>query len=139
MANGVNNVGSPTPNAVAAVHPAAPAGSVAPVPAGPLLPVGGKPAPQAGDPLPAARAAEAAPQLIQLQAAVDGVNRFLRDTQRQILFQVNMKSGQTVVTIVNPATGEVIRQIPSADVLAAAQNLQQAGMPLAGLFIDQRA
>jgi flagellar protein FlaG len=104
-----------------------------------VLPPGGNTAPPAGDALPAARAAAALPQMVQLQAAVDGVNRFLRDNQRQILFQVDTKSGQTIVTIVNPATGELIRQIPSAEVLAAASNLQQAGLPMAGLFIDERA
>ena len=142
MATGVTNIGFPTPTAVAAVPAAASAGSVSPLPAGaaapvPSAPPGGNPAPPAGDALPAAQAAT--PQLVQLQAAVDGVNRFLRDNQRQILFQVDVKSGQTVVTIVNPATGELIRQIPSAEVLAAATNLQQAGLPMAGLFIDERA
>jgi len=141
MATGVTNVGFQTPSAAAAVPAAVPAGSVSGVPQAPqpVLPPGGNAAPPAGQVLPAARAAEATPQIVQLQAAVDGVNRFLRDNQRQILFQVDTKSGQTIVTIVNPATGELIRQIPSAEVLAAASNLQQAGLPMAGLFIDERA
>jgi uncharacterized FlaG/YvyC family protein len=112
--------------------------AVQPVP--PALPAGhgGNPSPPGGEPLPAAHAA-AQPQLMQLQAAVDGVNRFLRDSQRAMVFQIDLKSGRETVTIVNPATGEVIRQIPSAQVMAAASTLQQAGLPMAGLLVDERA
>ncbi|HUO81179.1 MAG TPA: flagellar protein FlaG [Steroidobacteraceae bacterium] len=118
--------------------PGLPVHAVDPVPPVPAVGQGGNPSPPAGEILPA-HAAAAQGGIIALQAAVDGVNRFLRDSQRQIVFQVDLKSGQEVVTIVNPATGEVIRQIPSAQVLAAASNLQQAGMPMAGLFVDERA
>ena len=147
MATGVTNVGLGGPLAVtpvaAPVLPGTTAGvSVRPVlPVGPVAPIGqgGNPSPPSGELLPAAvHAAASQPQLVQLQAAVDGVNRFLRDSQRQILFQIDMKGGHQTVTIINPATGEVIRQIPSAQVLAAATTLQQAGMPMAGLFVDER-
>ena len=146
MANGLSSIGFGTPTAAPAI-PAATAGSVPSQPVGAVQPVGaasavvpgGNSGPPAGESLPAARAAAAEPQLVQLQAAVDGVNKFLRDNQRQVLFQVDLKSGQTRVTIVNPATGEVIRQIPSAEILSTAANLQQAGLPLAGLFINERA
>jgi uncharacterized FlaG/YvyC family protein len=114
------------------VHP------VEPVVSTPPLGQGGNGSPPAGQPAPQA-AAVPVTDILHLQAAVDGVNRFLRDSQRQFLFQIDVKSGKQTLTIVNPATGEVIRQIPSADVLAAAANLQQAGMPMTGLFIDEHA
>ena len=132
-----------------AVMPATAPGSSAHSSGAPVVPVqptppvaaighSGNPSPPSGEPLPAARAA-AQPQLGQLQAAVEGVNRFLRDNQRQMVFQVDIKSGRETLTIVNPATGELIRQIPSAQVLAAASTLLQAGMPMAGLLVDERA
>jgi uncharacterized FlaG/YvyC family protein len=147
MANGLSNIGFGTPNAAAPAIPVAGAGSVPGLPVGavrpatpvPLVAHGGNSNPPAGEGLPVGHAANAEPQLVQLQAAVEGVNKFLRDNQRQMLFQVDIKGGQTRVTIVNPATGEVIRQIPSAEVMSTANNLQQAGLPLAGLFIDERA
>lgn len=146
MANGLSNMGFGTPTVTPAL-PAAAAGSVPAQPVGavrPAAPVpavahGGNSNPPAGEALPVGHAAAPEPQLVQLQAAIEGVNKFLRDNQRQMLFQVDLKGGQTRVTIVNPATGEVIRQIPSAEVLSTAANLQQAGLPLAGLFIDERA
>jgi flagellar protein FlaG len=146
MANGVTTVGFGVPVAVSSATGAPPSGSSTDGPVHPVQPAtpaaavgqGGNAAPPAGEPLPA-HAPAVQSQLIQLQAAVEGINRFLRDSQRQLLFQIDLKSGKETLTIVNPATGEVIRQIPSAQVLAAAANLQQAGMPLTGLFIDERA
>jgi uncharacterized FlaG/YvyC family protein len=99
---------------------------------------GGNPPPTGGETLPA-HAATAANEVIRLTAAVDGINRFLRDSQRQMVFQVDVRSGKETVTIVNPATGEVIRQIPSAQVMASARSLQQAGILMPGLFLDERA
>ena len=146
MASGVNTVGFGVPVAATPATGSGPSASAgAPVhPVQPVQPAaavghGGNPSPPSGEPLPAAHAAAAEPQLMQLQAAVDGVNRFLRDSQRAMVFQIDFKSGRATVTIVNPATGDVIRQIPSAQVLAAASTLQQAGLPMAGLFVDERA
>jgi uncharacterized FlaG/YvyC family protein len=145
MASGVTNIGFGVPVAVTAATGPSSSGSVPGAPVHPVTPVpavagvghGGNPPPPAGETLPA-HAAAAQAGVIALQAAVEGINRFLRDSQRQFVFQVDLKSGKETVTIVNPATGEVIRQIPSAQVLEAAANLQQAGMPMAGLFIDER-
>jgi uncharacterized FlaG/YvyC family protein len=147
MATGIANIGSSVPVVVTPTLGPGPSGSASGADVHPVHPVepaqavghGGNPSPPAGDTLPAAHAAAAQPQQMELQAAVDGVNRFLRDSQRQMVFQVDLKSGRSTVTIVNPATGEVIRQIPSAQVLEAAANLQQAGMPMTGLLIDERA
>ena len=146
MATGVSNISPGVPVVGQPTAGPSPSGSSVGAPVHPVQPAlpaaavghGGNSAPQAGEVLPA-HAAAAQASAIQLQAAIEGVNRFLRESQRQMVFQVDLKSGQETVTIVNPATGEVIRQIPSAQVLATAANLQQAGMPMAGLFIDEHA
>jgi uncharacterized FlaG/YvyC family protein len=146
MATGMSNIGPGVPVVGQPAAGSSPSGSSVGAPVHPVQPVlpaaavghGGNSAPPAGDALPA-HAAAAQTSVIQLQAAIEGVNRFLRESQRQMVFQVDLKSGQETVTIVNPATGEVIRQIPSAQVLATAANLQEAGMPMSGLFIDEHA
>jgi uncharacterized FlaG/YvyC family protein len=112
--------------------------AVAPVAAAAAIGQGGKPTPTGGETLPV-HAAAAGDEVIRLTAAVDGINRFLRDSQRQMVFQVDLHSGKETVTIVNPATGEVIRQIPSTQVMASARSLQQAGILMPGLFLDERA
>ncbi len=147
MASGVSNIGYGVPAAGTPAIGSSPSGSLSGAPVRPVQPAppaaaaghGGNSSPPAGDLPPPDHAAAAQPQVIQLQAAIEGVNRFLRDNQRQIVYQIDSKSGAETVTIVNPATGEVIRQIPSAEVLSTAASLQQAGLPMAGLFIDERA
>lgn len=149
MSNVVTSIGVPVPASPAPVTSAANvAGNALPLPVAGVKPVtpvpavlsGGNGAPSGGQPLPApAPQPLAQPELIQLQAVVEGVNRFLRDSQRQMVFQFDPSTDKESVTIINPATGEVIRQIPSAQVLSTAQNLQQAGILMPGLFIDESA
>ena len=146
MASGITNVISSTSAPTASVQgPAAPEIG----PAEPVHPVtppqkvqtaehGGNNPPPAGDPLPP-HAHAPTPDAALLAAAVEGINRFLRESQRQMVFEIDLKSGKNTLTIVNPATGEVIRQIPSAQVLSTAANLQQAGILMPGLFLDERA
>ncbi len=146
MANVIVSVGPAPPAPTVPVVgvgalPGAPPAAIAAV--APVTPVatagsGGNRSPAGGESLPVA-AAQPQPDVIQLTAAVAGVNRFLRDSQRQMLFQYDPHSGKESVTIVNPATGEVIRQIPSAQVLSTANNLQEAGILLPGLFINDTA
>jgi uncharacterized FlaG/YvyC family protein len=146
MANVIQSVAPATPAPAIPVIGVSAHPSAAPVTAQavePVVPVqtgnpGGNRQPAGGDSLPA-QAAAAQPDVVQLTAAVAGVNRFLRDSQRQMLFQYDPHSGKESVTIVNPATGEVIRQIPSAQVLQTANSLQEAGILLPGLFIDETA
>jgi flagellar protein FlaG len=84
--------------------------------------VAGKGLPPGGDAPP-----PAAPQAPDLSRAIAALNRFLADSQRSFRFQVDDASGRTIVRIVNPATGELVRQIPSEDVLAAARALRDTG------------
>ncbi len=99
---------------------------------------GGNAVPQGGQPLPqSAQAPE--PTSTQLTAAVEGINRFLRSNQRQMVFEIDLKGEHQTLTIVNPATGEVIRQVPAVQVVQFASNLQQAGILMPGLFLNTRA
>jgi flagellar protein FlaG len=87
-----------------------------PAPAGNSLPHGG----QASPPAPALQVAD-------LSRAVAALNQFLSDSQRSFRFQVDDSTGETIVRIVNPETGDLVRQIPSEDVLAAAHALRVSG------------
>jgi flagellar protein FlaG len=92
------------------------AGAPGPARGGNALPSGGQSAPPA-----------AALEPADLSRAVATLNRFLADSQRSFRFQVDDATGDTIVRIVNPETGEVVRQIPSEDVLAAAHALRNSG------------
>jgi flagellar protein FlaG len=52
-----------------------------------------------------------------------------------VQFSSDAESGQVVVRVVNPDTGELVRQIPSEDALALARALGK----LQGVFLQQKA
>jgi len=63
------------------------------------LPEGGKDAPQKPPPPP-------------MELAVEQINRYLSESRRDLMFEVDQQSGRTVIRVVNPETQEVIREIP---------------------------
>jgi flagellar protein FlaG len=67
--------------------------------------------------------------------AVDLVNQALADTRRDLRFMIDEASGRTVVQVVQPSTGEVVRQIPSEEMLAIASRLRN-GAALASLGLS---
>lgn len=149
MANVISSVSAAVPalavtpaTATPSTHiPSVPVAAVAPTPAVQAAASGGNSRPPSGQSLPAAGATAPPAQgdLIQLQAVIAGVNQFLRNSQRQIVFQFDPHTDKESVTIVNPATGEIIRQIPATQVLSTAENLQQAGILMPGLFLNESA
>ena len=53
------------------------------------------------------------------------VQDYLQDLNISLNFQVEDKTGQTVVQVVNRDTGEVIRQIPPESLVKARQKLEE--------------
>jgi flagellar protein FlaG len=73
----------------------------------------------------AAEVAEAAepPSAEEVQHAARQIEAFMRNMNRYLEFRVDQDSGRTVVTVRDKTTGEVVRQIPSEEVLRLAHNL----------------
>ena len=70
-----------------------------------------------------------------LEAATQSVREFVKPINSNIEFSVNHDTGQLVVKIIDRATKEVIRQMPSEEVLAIAKALDS----IKGLFVKQTA
>lgn len=67
-----------------------------------------------------------------LQSALSKMTAHVQNLQRALQFSVDEESGETVVKVVDAETKEVIRQIPSEEVLAIANRLRStAGVLLA--------
>ena len=62
-----------------------------------------------------------------IEKAVQQIQTYLSDSQRQLQFHVHEGSGRTVMTVLNPVTGETIRQIPAEEVLKMAAAMQHEG------------
>ena len=90
---------------------------------------GGKAAPASGNNLPDGRS-DAQISRIDIERAVERLEEMARDSQRGLRFAVDEGSGRTVITVINAATNEIVRQIPSKEVLAIARALREQPVTL---------
>jgi len=100
---------------------------------------------------PVARSAEVAPvtetekaaepDKAQLQQAVDVVNQALALEQRSLNFSIDEGSGRSVIRVYDYKTEELIKQIPSEELLRVAQDIkrlqEEMGQSI-GLLIDKK-
>lgn len=98
--------------------------------AGSLQP-NGKPAAESGQKLPDSHAP---PPVVDVAKAVERLNELMTSRNRSLRFEVDAASGRTVITVINEATKEVVRQIPPPELLQLARNLDAMGS-----LIDARA
>lgn len=70
-----------------------------------------------------------------MNAAVKKMQDYLQSMDRDLLFSVDEDSGITVVKVVDPSTEEVVRQIPSEEVMRVVRSLESGG----GLLSDLEA
>lgn len=69
-----------------------------------------------------------------LEASVQDLNNLVQDLQRELRFSVDDESGQTVVSVVDRETKELLRQIPSEEVLQLRERMKEA---TGALFSDE--
>jgi flagellar protein FlaG len=72
-----------------------------------------------------------------LQEAVVKMNEYVQAEQRTIHFSIDEDSGKEVVTVLDRTTDEVIRQMPSEEVLVFARRLAEQSGEALSLFSDQ--
>lgn len=77
----------------------------------------------------------AQPSRNEVEESVATLNRFIKSLNNPMLFSIDDDTGKTVVKIVDSTTQEVIKQIPSEEILSIAKALDK----LKGLFIEQKA
>jgi flagellar protein FlaG len=109
--------------------------SPAPTAAAPAAAVGGAPAPKTAA-KPETKAAPAAPPTAeQVDEAVETLRKALEPVASDLRFSVDQDTGKTVVKVMDAATQEVIRQIPTEEALAISQSLDR----MQGVLIKQKA
>lgn len=81
-------------------------------------PVSGNPVPVSGG-RPPVQPAEAPPPP-DLSRSVEVLEQYLANSQRTLQFRRDPDAGRTVILVVDPNTGEVLRQIPPKERLALA-------------------
>ena len=71
----------------------------------------------------------------ELTDAVAQVQGFTQSLAKELTFSIDKDSGRTVVNVIDSSTNEVIRQIPSKEMLGIASALDK----IQGLLIKQKA
>lgn len=71
----------------------------------------------------------------QVEAAVEAVKDFIQPMASNLAFEMDEDTGRTVVKITDASSGELIRQIPSEEMLEIAKALDR----LQGLLVKQKA
>lgn len=62
---------------------------------------------------------------LNIESAVSEISDFLQSTNRQLSFSVDEKSDRQIVKVTDSESGEIIRQIPSEDVLALSERIKE--------------
>jgi flagellar protein FlaG len=74
-------------------------------------------------------------EMAELEKAVENLNQALQDIKRELRFSVDDDTGRMIVKVINADTDEVVRQIPSEQLLNAVRHMEQQ----AGLLLDTEA
>jgi flagellar protein FlaG len=100
-------------------------------------PGGGAPAPlsAAGRVIDAARVQAASPGAEGLREVVAAADRAVKSLHNAVQLSLDSQSGQPIVRVVDTETGQLIRQIPTEEVL----ELRRALDRIAGLLIQRTA
>ena len=83
-------------------------------------------APQADTVKPASATSNDSDTSGRLKQAVQDIEKFVQSIKRNLEFSIDEHSGQVVVKVIASDSGEVIRQIPSAEALKLADSLSSA-------------
>lgn len=71
----------------------------------------------------------------KIESVTKQIDSFLRSIGRTINFRIDPGSGGVIVSVLDSATGEVIRQVPGEDALRLAQRIEDT----MSAVIDERA
>jgi flagellar protein FlaG len=93
------------------------------------------PSPQQAAPAPVAQAPAAPASADAIQQAARRINEFLKSSATDVEFAVDGRSNKVVVRVVDSQTKQVIRQMPTEEMLAISQSLDQ----MSGLLFRQEA
>lgn len=84
----------------------------------------GKIVPQSGNSEPVTKPVDLSKSI---EKTVEQISEFVNANARGLRFRLDDASGHMVVTVLNPNSGEVIRQIPTEEFLQIASTLRQYG------------
>jgi uncharacterized FlaG/YvyC family protein len=89
---------------------------------------GALPVPTSGNaPPPGGKSAPAERSVLSVDRALEHIRSFLHDSRREVAFQRDEATGCMVIKVIDPASGEIIRQMPLEAVLKLAAIIEAQG------------
>lgn len=70
-----------------------------------------------------------------VQKAAEQLQNFVQSMGRDLSFSVDPTTGYHIVTVINPSTGEVVRQLPTEEMIKLAKSMAH----LNNVLVSQRA
>lgn len=61
--------------------------------------------------------------VVDIEKAIEQIQAFLSESRRQLTFERHEATGRTIIRVLDPATGDVIRQFPPEEILRIASIL----------------
>jgi flagellar protein FlaG len=74
-----------------------------------------------------------------ISEAVHDINKFVQSMQRDLHFSVDEDTERVVIKVLDHETGELVRQIPSEEVLRIARHLEDTLEQTQGLIFKEKA
>ena len=71
----------------------------------------------------------------EVRKAASRLNKALESLHRDLAISVHEDSGKLIVKVIDPGTGEIVRQIPTERVLEVEESIDN----IVGLFVNDRA
>ncbi len=72
-----------------------------------------------------------------MEDVVRDLNDYVQSIGREIQFSLDDTTGRTIIRVVDAATDETIRQIPSEEIMDFLKNMQELNQEKGSLFEDQ--
>jgi len=88
-------------------------------------PAAAVPQPDATPQTSSSNSAASAPSTQQVQEAAKLLERYVQPKANALQFSVDSSTGSTVVRVVDSSTGDLVRQIPSEEVIRIAESIDQ--------------
>jgi len=77
-------------------------------------------------------------QAEQLKTAVGQINEYVRSFRTDLQFVVDEESGRSVVKVIDTESGELVRQIPSEQVLAVSRAIESNLKSSSGIILQDK-
>ena len=76
----------------------------------------------------------------EVAEAVSNVTNFIQSVSRELQFQVDDTTGGTIVTVMDSETDEIVRQIPTEEIVAISRYIAEfAPDPVKGLLMNSES